>query len=135
MDEINFFNQTNLRFYFYFALAYLCVEFVRKNNDNIIEIFEPLSLVMIGNFVLVIFQIELPGTIDGWISNNTDSTNPFTSGRLGGFQGGGPNVIGIICAITSLICLYKIPLSNNFKKCNYRNLNNGIVSIHSGWKI
>ena len=96
MDEINFFNQTNLRFYFYFALAYLCVEFVRKNNDNIIEIFEPLSLVMIGNFVLVIFQIELPGTIDGWISNNTDSTNPFTSGRLGGFQGGGPNVIGII---------------------------------------
>ena len=71
MDEINLLNQTNLRFYFYFALAYLCAEFVRKNNDNIIEIFEPLSLVMIGNFVLVIFQIELPGTIDGWISNNT----------------------------------------------------------------
>ena len=60
MDEINLLNQTNLRFYFYFALAYLCVEFVRKNNDNIIDIFEPLSLVMIGNFVLVIFQIELP---------------------------------------------------------------------------
>ena len=25
MDEINLFNQTNLRFYFYFSLAYLCV--------------------------------------------------------------------------------------------------------------
>ena len=37
MDEINLLNQTNLRFYFYFALTYLCVEFVRKNNDNIIE--------------------------------------------------------------------------------------------------
>ena len=24
---------------------------------------------------------------------------------------------------------------NNFEKCNYRNLSNGIVSIHSGWKI
>ena len=24
---------------------------------------------------------------------------------------------------------------NNFKKCNYRNLSGGIVSIHSGWKI
>tara|TARA_Y100000591_G_scaffold297008_1_gene287643 strand:- start:686 stop:1390 length:705 start_codon:yes stop_codon:yes gene_type:complete len=24
---------------------------------------------------------------------------------------------------------------NNFKKCSYRNLSNGIVSIHSGWKI
>ena len=44
---------------------------------------------MIANFVLVLFQIPLPGTIDGWISNNTDSMNIFTSGRLGGFQGGG----------------------------------------------
>jgi len=24
---------------------------------------------------------------------------------------------------------------NNFKKCNYRNLSGGIVSVHSGWKI
>ena len=24
---------------------------------------------------------------------------------------------------------------NNFKKCTYRNLSGGIVSIHSGWKI
>jgi demethylmenaquinone methyltransferase/2-methoxy-6-polyprenyl-1,4-benzoquinol methylase len=24
---------------------------------------------------------------------------------------------------------------NNFKKCCYRNLSSGIVSIHSGWKI
>ena len=24
---------------------------------------------------------------------------------------------------------------NNFKKCSYRNLSGGIVSIHSGWKI
>ena len=24
--------------------------------------------------------------------------------------------------------------SNNFKKCSYRNLSGGIVSIHSGWK-
>ena len=24
---------------------------------------------------------------------------------------------------------------NNFKKCSYRNLSGGIVSIHSGWKF
>ena len=24
---------------------------------------------------------------------------------------------------------------NKFKKCSYRNLSGGIVSIHSGWKI
>ena len=25
--------------------------------------------------------------------------------------------------------------TNKFQKCNYRNLSNGIVSIHSGWKV
>ncbi|MDC3122331.1 O-antigen ligase family protein, partial [Acidimicrobiaceae bacterium] len=62
----------------------------------------------VANFILILFQIQLPGTIDGWVSSNTDSINPFTSGRLGGFQGGGPNVIGIICAVFSLVCIYKV---------------------------
>ena len=31
--------------------------------------------------------------------------------------------------------LLELMKNNNFKKCNYRNLTNGIVSIHSGWKI
>ena len=69
---------------------------------------------MVANFIVVIFQLQLPGTIDGWISNNTGSSNPFTSGRLGGFQGGGPNVIGIICAIYVLVCINKVVNSKNF---------------------
>ncbi len=129
--EINLLNQTNLRFYFYFALAYLCIDFLGKNNNNIIEIFQPLLFVMIANFALIIFQIELPGTIDGWISNNTDSTNPLTSGRLGGFQGGGPNVIGIICAISSLICIYNISQSHSFKKYIFEDKLNSFFLIIS----
>ena len=31
--------------------------------------------------------------------------------------------------------LIEIMKKNNFKKCTYRNLSGGIVSIHSGWKI
>jgi len=31
--------------------------------------------------------------------------------------------------------LLELMVNSNFKKCNYRNLTNGIVSIHSGWKI
>ena len=31
--------------------------------------------------------------------------------------------------------LINIMEKNNFKKCSYRNLSGGIVSIHSGWKI
>ena len=31
--------------------------------------------------------------------------------------------------------LIDVMIENNFKKCTYRNLSGGIVSIHSGWKI
>ena len=47
--------------------------------------------------------------------NNIDSINPFASGRLGGFQGGGPNVIGIICAIYCLLCVHKLINSGSIK--------------------
>ena len=107
------FNQTNIRFYFYFLLSYLCIDTIKTSSKGIIEIFEPLSIVMVANFIVVIFQVQLPGTIDGWILNNTGSSNPFYSGRLGGFQGGGPNVIGIICAIYVLLCIYKLLNSKN----------------------
>ena len=71
---------------------------------------------MIANFFVVLFQVQLPGTIDGWILNNSGSTNPFTSGRLGGFQGGGPNVIGVICTLYVLLCVYKASSSDNIFK-------------------
>ena len=31
--------------------------------------------------------------------------------------------------------LIDVMVKNNFKKCNYRNLSGGLVSIHSGWKF
>ena len=86
---------------------------------------------MIANFVLILFQISLPGNIDGWISNNTNSTNIFVSGRLGGFQGGGPNVIGIFCAIYSLICIYKLLIAYDSKKYLTNNKINTFLLIIS----
>ena len=131
VEEIKIFNQTNLRFYFYFTLSYLSVDYFKKNNNKVLEFFEPLSIVMIANFVLILFQISLPGTIDGWISNNTNSTNIFVSGRLGGFQGGGPNVIGIFCAIYSLICIYKLLTADDSKKYLIENKTNTFLLILS----
>ena len=131
VKDIKIFNQTNLRFYFYFALAYLCVDYFKKNGNKILEFFEPLSIVMIANFVIILFQISLPGNIDGWISNNTNSTNIFVSGRLGGFQGGGPNVIGIFCAIYSLICIYKIFAAIDINKYLFENKTNTFLLILS----
>ena len=115
VSEFKLFNQTNLRFYFYFMLSYLCIDLLQKNENRIIDLFEPLGIVMLANFIVIIFQIQLPGTIDGWVLNNTDSINPFASGRLGGFQGGGPNVIGIICAIYCLLCVHKLINSGSIK--------------------
>jgi len=131
VEEFEIFNQTNLRFYFYFTLAYLTVDYLRNNNNRILEFFEPLSIVMIANFGLILFQISLPSTIDGWISNNTDSTSYFDSGRLGGFQGGGPNVIGIFCAIYSLICFYKLLAAKDSKKYLIENKANTLLLIIS----
>ena len=114
-SEITLFNQVNLRFYFYFFLGFLCVDLIINNDDSLLKIFNQLWIVMIANFIMIIFQFQLPGTIDGWILNNSGSTNPLTSGRLGGFQGGGPNVIGIFCALYAVICIYKISSSDDFK--------------------
>jgi len=131
VNEEKFFNQTNLRFYFYFVLAYLTIGYLNKNNYKVVSIFEPLALVMLVNFVIVILRVEFPGTIDGWIPNNTESTNLFTSGRLGGLQGGGPNVIGIFCALYSLVCFFKILNAKNAKQYVFENKLNSILLVIS----
>ena len=131
VDEVNYFNKTNLRFIFYFLFSYLCVDFLHKNNQSILDLFNPLGIVMIFNFGLIIFQIQLPGNINGWILNNTANSSFLNSGRLGGFQGGGPNVIGIICAVYLFVCLYKIISSSNPYKYFFDNKINSFLIIIS----
>ena len=130
VENIEIFNKTNLRFYFYFFLAYLVVKNFDKNKNNITKIFEPLFLVMIVNFLIILTKLQVNGNLNGWISNNTSSNNPFTSGRLGGIQGGGPNVIGIICAISALVCIFKILSSKEYLNYVKNNkFNTGILFI------
>ena len=125
VDSRGIFNQTNLRFYFYFFLSFLVVSICDSDKNKIEKIFEPLSLVMVINLFIILTKFEINGNLNGWISNNTAGINPFTSGRLGGLQGGGPNVIGIICAISALVYLFKIinsEVSNMSLKSNKFNL-------------
>ena len=123
-------NQTNLRFYFYFTMSYLIVDYLRNSNSKVIEIFDQLWIVMLANFLLIIFKIQLPGTIDGWILSN-NSFFLFPTGRLGGFQGGGPNVIGIICVLYSLVCLSKIMSSKSKIQYLFENKFNSVLLIIS----
>ena len=125
VESRGIFNQTNLRFYFYFFLSFIVVSICDSEKNKIEKIFEPLSLVMVINLFIILTKFEINGNLNGWISNNTAGINPFTSGRLGGLQGGGPNVIGIICAISALVYLFKIinsEVSNMSLKSNKFNL-------------
>ena len=108
VESRGIFNQTNLRFYFYFFLSFIVVSICDSEKNKIEKIFEPLSLVMVINLFIILTKFEINGNLNGWISNNTAGINPFTSGRLGGLQVGGPNVIGIICAISALVYIFKI---------------------------
>ena len=87
VESKGIFNQTNLRFYFYFFLSFLVVSICDSDKNKIEKIFEPLSLVMIINLFIILTKFEINGNLNGWISNNTAGINPFTSGRLGGLQG------------------------------------------------
>jgi len=98
-------NKTNLRFYLYFIFSYLLISKKEFNLKSLIEFFQPLCLVMFVNFLIIITQFETSYPLIGWISNNTSSTNIFSSGRLGGLQGSGPNVIGVISAICAIVYL------------------------------
>ena len=130
VENKGIFNQTNLRFYFYFFLSYLVLSIYDSNRNNIINIFEPLSLLMVINFLIILTKFQINGNLNGWISNNTAGNNPFNSGRLGGLQGGGPNVIGIICAISALLCLFKILSSNKiFEYIKINKFNSVILLI------
>ena len=127
VENKGIFNQTNFRFYFYFFLSYLVINIYDSNKNKIVNIFEPLHIVMVINFLIILTKFEINGNLNGWISNNTAGNNPFTSGRLGGVQGGGPNVIGIICAISVLICIYKILISNDYFNYLKNNLLNSLI--------
>ena len=116
VESRGIFNQTNLRFYFYFFLSFLVASICDSEKNKIEKIFEPLSLVMVINLFIILTKFEINGNLNGWISNNTAGINPFTTGRLGGLQGGGPNVIGIICAISALVYLFKIFNSKDLNK-------------------
>ena len=59
-----------------------------------------------------------------WIFNNREATFYFSTGKLGGIQGGGPNVIGIISAISAIYFFY-------FTLQNY--ISSGSIFSHKGY--
>ena len=57
-SEFSFFNQVNLRFYFYFFLGFLCIDLIKTNEESLLEIFNQLWIVMLANIFLGIYPLS-----------------------------------------------------------------------------
>ena len=110
LDE---FNTTTLRFLFYVVIGFLFKKVVGNlTKDQALALFSPLIIVSILSFLAFLSQQSFLSNSVGWITNYSDSTNIFLSGRLAGFQGSGPNVAGTIFGLMSILYFYNFRTSN-----------------------
>ena len=103
-------NTTNLRFIFFFFLSYFLFRILITNHSNLDEInfFKTFYILIPINFIFIFLKDSVNIKDVGWISANIDTTNLYLSGRLAGLQGSGPNVFGLISAISVVYFLHKI---------------------------
>ena len=107
------FNTTTLRFLFYVIIGFLFKKVIGNlNNDEELALFNPLIIVGIFSFLAFLSQQSFLSNSVGWITNYSDNTNIFLSGRLAGFQGSGPNVAGTIFGLIAILYLYNFRISN-----------------------
>ena len=70
-----------------------------------------------------------------FIYNNYSKIIPFIGKFIVGDEKPYEYLINSIEKFVNQEKLLELMKKNNFRKCTYRNLSGGIVSIHSGWKI
>ena len=88
-DELN---TTTLRFALYILIGFLVKKISKNLNIKDLEIFLiPLLTVSLINLISFLFNLSFLSNSIGWITNYSDTSNIFLSGRLAGFQGSGPN--------------------------------------------
>ena len=109
-----FFNgsTTSLRLIFYISIGVLIKNLLSNLRLKDIEIFFlPMFIVYSLNFFAFIFDLSFLNNSIGWITNYSDSSNLFFSGRLSGFQGSGPNVAGTIFGIFTILNCYLLQMT------------------------
>jgi len=104
----DYFNKTNIRFIYFLLFCFLIKNFFESNKSNLINFYKPLAIVTLVNFINIFVKYNFDGSINGWIPSYTNTSNLFSSGRLGGFQGSGPNVFGFIAAVCSIVFIYEL---------------------------
>ena len=114
----SFFNPINLRFIVYIFFGYLIYTYssFTTNKDKLVRsLFLPISLVSVANFIVYITEYTSADNNNGWIPSNIWPSNLLNSGRLAGIQGGGPNVLGALLGLSTLVLIYYYIKTNELK--------------------
>ena len=107
-------NSITVRFIFYTVFGFLIYYLFGKSSRNNIEIFFiPIWGISILNLLVAIFELSYLNNTLGWISFFYENPGFFNRGRLAGFQGGGPNVAGLLFTFLTFSSLYFYKLKNN----------------------
>ena len=117
-SKSDFFNPTNLRFLIYILFGFLVFAFCKFNKNIsmlVAYFFLPTSIIILANFVIYLTKYTSLDNHNGWLASNIWPSNLLNSGRLAGLQGGGPNVLGALLGLSTLVFVYFFLNSNNLK--------------------
>ena len=90
-------NTLTIRFIFYTIFGFLVYVFLTITNLKNLEYFLlPIWSITLLNLITFIFELSFVGNTLGWISFFYEDPSFFNRGRLAGYQGGGPNVAGLL---------------------------------------
>ena len=95
VESRGIFNQTNLRFYFYFYLSFIVVSICDSEKNKIEKIFEPLSLVMVINLFIILIKTfylfgivsSLSYCINDLVDNKIDKNHKIKKPTVGFIAG------------------------------------------------
>jgi len=108
------FNSLTTRLLFYILFGFLIFIFFSNASKESIEVFFiPIWCISVLNLFVVIFELSFLDNTLGWISFFYEDPGFFNRGRLAGFQGGGPNVAGLLFTFLTYLSIYFYKLRKN----------------------
>ena len=114
----SFFDPINLRFIVYILFGYLIYSYstISTNKIKFVKyLFLPIAIVSVANFIVYITGYTSFDNNNGWIASNIWPSNLLNSGRLAGIQGGGPNVLGALLGLSTLVFIFYFLRSKDLK--------------------
>ncbi len=100
-------NTLTIRFIFYTIFGFLVYVFLTITNLKNLEYFLlPIWSITLLNLITFIFELSFVGNTLGWISFFYEDPSFFNRGRLAGYQGGGPNVAGLLTIFIVYLSIY-----------------------------